>query len=81
MFANWFRRAAGSGARKPQRRAAPLAQLRLEALEDRLPPAHLNPGVGEVVLPAAAAHGAHGIETANEAPRDHRGGSLELIVH
>jgi hypothetical protein len=46
-------------------------KLGLESLGDRIVPAHLNPGVGEVVLPDAAAHGAHGIETSNHATDNH----------
>ena len=55
-------------------------RLRLESLETRETPAHLNPGVGEVVLPTAAAQGANGIETAIDAPSDHHKAHLVLIV-
>jgi hypothetical protein len=46
-------------------------RLVIESLDERAMPAHLNPGVGVVVLPAAADHGAHGIATAMAAPADH----------
>jgi hypothetical protein len=62
MFTNLFART---------KRTAPKAQLHVEALEDRWAPAHLNPGVGTVLLPAAAAHGLQGLQTSLEAPADH----------
>lgn len=41
----------------------------VERLEARVAPSHLG---HEVVLPAAAAHGLHGLQTAGAAPASHR---------
>ena len=47
-------------------------RLDVERLEERAVPSHLNPGVGEVVLPPAACYGEGGIAVAMASPRDHR---------
>lgn len=62
MFASWKKRGT----------TAQPVKLSLEAMEDRSQPSHLNAGVGPVELPAKAAHGAHGIETAIGAPAPSR---------
>ena len=49
----------------------------VERLEDRLAPAHLG---HEVVLPAAAAAGAQGLQAAIAAPADHRRASIIAIL-
>jgi hypothetical protein len=62
---------------QPEKRAKK-SRFKIEMLEERIAPAHLNPGVGEVVLPAAASQGARGIETSLEAPASHT--KLMLIL-
>ena len=54
----------------------PTARVHVEAMEGRISPSHLG---HVVVLPPAAYLGERGIETANEAPRDHKG--ARLILH
>jgi hypothetical protein len=53
----------------------------IEVLEERIAPAHLNPGVGVVLLPGAAAHGEGGIDVAMAAPANHSRCHLYLQVH
>jgi hypothetical protein len=42
------------------------SRFKIDKLEERIAPAHL--GVREIAVPAAAGHGAQGLETANETP-------------
>ena len=69
---NWIRRLMSTRSRTGDRPAPPArAKLALETLGDRITPAHLNPSGEPVLLPEAATHGDHGIQTAIEAPGSH----------